>query len=97
MSEANKQAESGSGSSHCYRAASEKMGHQFFSTTLFIVNALDWLANKFGDVHLEYHEAEGWQVSTCYAEGQWGEDKWVSGEDGGIASALLKAVEITSR
>lgn len=87
----------GSTSSHCYRVASEKIGHHFFSTTIFIVNALDWLGEKFGDVHLEYHEdAGGWQVSTCYADEAWDEDGWVRG-DGSMASALRRAVEVTSR
>jgi hypothetical protein len=65
-------------SSHGYRAASEKMGHQFFSTTIFMVNALDWLGEKFGDVHLEYHkDAGGWQdnmpngAKTAFQDSHW--------------------------
>lgn len=78
-----------------YRAASEKMGHSFYNTTAFIVNAIDWLGEKFGDVHLEYHEPEGWQVSTCYADETWGEDSWVRGDGGSLASALCRAVEMS--
>lgn len=77
-----------------YHAASEKMGFRFSNTSVFIVNALEWLGERLGDVHLEFHEHDGWQVSTCYAEERWGEDSWIRG-DGSMASALCHAIEIT--
>ena len=79
-----------------YRKASEKMGHIFTNTSYFILNALDWLGELYGDVHLEYHECEGWQVSTCYADDSWGENGWIRG-DGSMQSALCKAVAVAKQ
>lgn len=79
-----------------YRAAAEKMGRPFFSHDHFAIDAIQWLSQQWKDLHIEFHEQQGWQVSTCYADQQWGEDSWVRG-DGSLHSALLKAVEVTSR
>jgi hypothetical protein len=82
--------------SRCYRAAAEKMGRQFFSHDQFSTDAIRWLSERWKDLHVEFHECEGWQVSTCYADEAWDEEGWVRC-DGSLHSALLKAVEVTSR
>lgn len=74
----------------------EKMGFSFSSTDQFVARSLDWLSQKWGDLHIEFHKDEGWQVSTCFAEEIWGEDSWIRG-DGSLHSALLRTVEIASR
>lgn len=76
------------------KAANEKMGVPFFSHNQFVIQAMKWLSTKWKDLHVEFHEDGGWQVSTCYADGAWGEDSWVRG-DGSLHSAILKAVEAT--
>ena len=53
-----------------------------------------WLTDRWKDLHIEFHQDGGWQVSTCYADGSWGEDRWVRG-NGTLHSALNKAIETT--
>lgn len=77
-----------------YHKASEKMGYLYTGSTYFIINAMDWLAKKYGDIHLEYHEETGWRVSTCYVHNSWSDDGWVSG-DGSVRSALCLAIELS--
>lgn len=78
----------------CYRSAADKMGRQFFSHDQFAIDAIRWLSEHWKDLHIEFHEIEGWQISTCYADDKWGKDSWVHG-DGSLHSALLRAVEVT--
>lgn len=77
-----------------YNAASLKMGYVFTNTTTFIVNAIEWLGEKFGDLHLEYHQSNGWQVSSCFSDGIWSDDGWIRG-DGSMKSALCAAILIS--
>lgn len=88
-----------------YRRAAEKMGkpfpnidsfvlNTFFVSTTFVTDAIQWLSEKWKDLHIEFHEDRGWQVSTCYADEAWDEDGWVRG-DGSLHSALRKAIEVT--
>ena len=75
-----------------YRAAASSMNSYFSSTDRFIVQAMAYLSNRFGDLHVEFHSESGWQVSTCYSAGAWSEDGWLSG-DGSIQGCLLAALE----
>ncbi len=85
----------GSDSDHeSYRKACEKMGFSFTTRHRFATVAAIWLADLWKDLHIEFHEYDGWKVSTCYANGEWGESSWLRG-DGTLDSALLAAVEAT--
>jgi hypothetical protein len=76
-----------------YVKAYWKMGRPFFSVDRFIPDAMNWLAINLGDLHIEYHKDEGWQVSTCFTDGSWDDDGWISADDGSLAGALMLAVE----
>lgn len=77
-----------------YRNACEKMGCRFTTRHQFVSVAAIWLADRWKDLHIEFHEHDGWKVSTCYANGAWGESSWLRG-DGTLDSALLAAIEAT--
>ncbi len=76
------------------RLAQSAVGIQEPNIRLFVPYAMRWLADQHGDLHVEFHKDFGWQVSTCFSDGQWSEDGWVRG-DGTLISALIKAVELT--
>lgn len=78
-----------------FEHTSNKMGFTFTSEKSFTHKAIEWLTNIWGDLHLEYHKDSGWSVSTCYSNGSWSEDGWLTGT-GSMASALLVAVEKTN-
>lgn len=71
------------------------LGVSFSSYHKFISDSMSWLADKYGDLHVEYHKDSGWQVSTCYADGEWGDDSWLTG-DGTLEGCLLKAVTVAT-
>lgn len=56
---------------------------------------IDYLAQKHGDFHCEFHMDTGWQVSSCYVNGDWSDDGWVSSEDGTLKGAVKRFVELT--
>lgn len=74
-----------------YRRASKVIGCSVSSTDQFVAESMRWLSARFGDLHVEFHKEEGWQISTCYAEDQWGEDTWIRG-DGTLRGCLCEAV-----
>ena len=72
------------------REACKKMGFIGpHSTDRFVKNGLEWLARNIGDLHVEFHRCEGWQVSTCYEEEQWKD--WISGPElwEAVANSIL--------
>jgi hypothetical protein len=71
-----------------YFAAAEIIDDPFVTRERFIVQAIDWLSTKHGDLHLEFHKDEGWQVGTCFIGGKW--DGWIKGPL--LIDALAKAV-----
>lgn len=68
-----------------YRAAAEKMGRQFRSHDQFTADAIRWLSERWKDLHIEFHEHEGWLCKRGVG--------WYC--DGSLHSALLLAVEDT--
>jgi len=50
--------------------------------------AIDWLAEQLMDLHLEFHEHEGWSVGCCYEESTWSD--WLSHDN--LEIALCKAI-----
>lgn len=75
------------------RDASEVMGRTFHSNANFISDAIKWLTAKYGDLHMEYHNCEGWHCSTCMEKFEW--FKWTEG-DGSLESCLANAVMLSS-
>lgn len=72
-------------------AASAIMGREYVDGFGFVATAMEWLAAKYGDLHVEFHKGDGWQVSSCFDVDGWG-DGWMQG-DGTLAGALCEAVE----
>lgn len=72
-----------------------KIGLVHRNTSVFVVRAIDWLSEVHGDIHMEYHHLTGWGISTCYADDKWDEDSWISGDNGSLYTALIKAIEIS--
>ena len=80
-----------------FRQSSEMMNHTFFSTDTFVAGSIKWLSSRLGDLHLEFHECEGWSIATCCNDkGEWSESGWLRG-DGSLASALCVAIEVQSK
>lgn len=54
------------------KRAAEVMGYDIvYSYDRFERKAMDWLAERLGDLHIEYHKDDGWDVSCCYREDSW--------------------------
>lgn len=68
--------------------ASELLGLQFSSNSRFIDTAIDFLSHHLRDLHMEFHEYEGWAISCCYEEDSW--KGWKKGDT--LEAALVKAV-----
>lgn len=77
-----------------YLYTSKEMGFIFCDIPDFVTRSIEWLSTMYGDLHMEYHEEVGWQITSCYLDGSWGESGWVSG-DGSLRSALLVMAEGT--
>ena len=73
-----------------YFRALEFMGssRDFESPEQFIAPTMQWLSKKIGDLHVEYHEDDGWQVATCLGNKGW--EGWIPGDS--LAEALCNAV-----
>lgn len=78
-----------------YYAACKKMEVSYYSEPDFVVAAMNWLAKKWNDLHVEFVH-NNWCVRVTYwvEGGGWEEPTWEG--DGSVASALLVAVEKTN-
>lgn len=69
-----------------YKAAATKIGmlvSYYWSIenehNVFVVMAMEWLAKRHKDLHVEYLDGDGWHVGLCKIEGGWSPDGWVCG------------------
>lgn len=60
----------------------------YHSNDHLLATCISFLANHWGDLHIEYMRGDGWAVSCCRIEGTW--DNHVCGDC--LAEALAKAV-----
>lgn len=69
--------------------ASRVMGHDACHSRIwFIDRSMEWLAERLGDLHVEFHEVGGWSVACCYEDRSW--EGWQ--HDDRLSLALAKAV-----
>lgn len=77
--------------------AAKAMGKNYFysSQAGFVCDDLRWLAKTLGDVHLEFHACEGWQISTCFEEEGW--KNWITQDTDkhALAECVAKAILAT--